>query len=285
MGWFNKEIAILPRNNDFPFQVQLLYYCNNWVVAQSRSVIPPDQIEFSFRLGSTADICCDEINGKPLNVKFPHLLIKRPGDIIKNAGTSPRDTVSFHYHASTMPLLEALGMLPENSCKEFEFTSNIENLIRSYQLNFYNLYSPGCPEKLDWICFQLIREVLFQAAKPQPGNDEAIIIKNIALWMEQHCCEDISIETLARRCNMSRSAFYRAWQRHIEIAPLQYIMQMRLQTAEKMLLETPYPAAQIAQQANFCSATEFYSKFKARYGTSPAQYRKKHQQGISKPTT
>ena len=276
MSWHNKDIALMPRSNDFPFQVQLLYYCNNWVVAKTRSVIPPDQIEFSFRLGSTADICRDEVNGEPLNVKFPHLLIKRPGDIIQNAGTNPRDTISFYYLSSTMPLLAALGMLPERRSKEFEFTSNIENLIRSYRLNLYNLYSPGCPEKLDWICFQLIREVLFQAEKPTHCHDEAIIIKNIMLWMEQHCCEDISIESLARRCNMSRSAFYRAWQRHMEVAPLQYIMQMRLKTAEKMLLETPCPAAQIAQHANFCSATEFYSKFKAQYGTSPAQYRKNH---------
>ena len=117
MSWFNKDIAILPRNNDFPFQVQLLYYCNNWVVAQTRSVIPLEQIEFSFRLGSTADICCDEINGKPLNVKFPHLLIKHPGDIIQNAGTSPRDTISFHYHASTMPLY--VEILPKDRYGQF----------------------------------------------------------------------------------------------------------------------------------------------------------------------
>ena len=278
MSWHNTQIGSLPRNNRFPFQVQRVYHCTNWVLPVNKSaVVPEGLIEFSLRLNATQDICRDKINGQTINLSFPHLLIKRPGDEIMITEAFARDTISFHYRASEISKLEALGLLPDLSFWQFTSTDVIENLIRNFRYLLYRLYSPGCPEKLDWVAFQLLRELVFQAETLQEQySEETAAMKNIALWMQQHCREIINIEDLAKRQNMSRATFYRVWQRHFDVSPLQYIMDLRLQTAAVMLLETPFPASQIALDANFCSITEFYAKFKAKYGMTPSRYRKEN---------
>lgn len=278
MSWHNSQIGSMPRSSRFPFQVQKVYSCTNWVLpVNQKAVIPDGFIEFSLRLSATLDICRDKHNGKFLNLSFPHLLIKRPGDEIMITETFARDTIAFHYRASEISKLEEMGLLSDLSFWQFDPTDAIENLIRNFRYCLYGLYSPGCPEKLDWVAFQLLRELVFQAENPPSQcSEEAAAMKNITLWMQQHCCENINIEDIAKRQNMSRATFYRVWQRYIDVPPLQYIMNLRLQTAARMLLETTIPACQIAQDANFCSVTEFYAKFKARYGMTPTRYRKEN---------
>ena len=62
----------------------------------------------------------------------------------------------------------------------------------------------------------------------------------------------------------------------------QLITEKRLSKAEREIVTTATPIDQIAAQSGLGSTNYFYSVFKKRYGVSPLQYRKQHQENKQK---
>ena len=98
-------------------------------------------------------------------------------------------------------------------------------------------------------------------------------MQNASVWMQVHYNEKIAVEEIAAQYNMSRATFYRAWKRHFNISPIQYLLDLRLNAAAQMLRDTPLSIARIADEVGFCGVDAFHRKFKSKYGFTPANYR------------
>ena len=262
------------REFKFHFPVLGVYYCYNWTpVVEYGMPIKEGLVEISFRLRSASGTrCMDEYNGEPCNIPFPHVLVKRPGNLIKLSQLAPRDTISFQYPVSMVDELRRLDMLPDMDMWEIRLTPEIEGLLAEFQHCLYTFYADEVPDKLDWICFKLLRE-LSHNQLPR-GENEDTIIKNSSVWLQMHFNEKFTVDDLARCCGMSRSNFYMLWKKNFDVSPIQYVLDMRLQAAAALLRETPFPVSRIADKVGFCSTDNFHRKFKARYNMTPAEYRK-----------
>ena len=273
MSGQNISIALLARKYDFPFKVSNIYYCWRWIrPVDYLQIIDEDCLEISIRLDCTAEICLDELNGKPCAVKFPHVLIKRPGLSIVSKQHEKRDTIAFQYPARLASELEKMGLLPKKDIWEFKMTPKIEDLIKDFRKCLYSVYAPGVPDEIDWICFKLLRELSHQEQNLEPEN-EKITMQNASVWMQVHYNEKIAVEEIADQYNMSRATFYRAWKRNYNISPIQYLLDLRLNAAAQMLRDTPLSIARIADEVGFCGVDAFHRKFKSKYGFTPANYR------------
>ena len=111
--------------------------------------------------------------------------------------------------------------------------------------------------------------------------DEKKLIRNASLWIQLHCCEKLQIEEVAEKYKMSKATFYRAWKRCFDIPPLQYSLDLRLQAAAKLLLESPFPISRISRDSGFGGVDSFHSKFKQKFGVTPAEYRRSHRKNIT----
>jgi len=86
--------------------------------------------------------------------------------------------------------------------------------------------------------------------------------------------ESWSMDRLAERSGMSRSAYINRFQKVVGIAPGNYITRWRLNWAAKQLVETNKAIIEIAIGSGYNSDAAFCRIFSQRFGFSPSKYRK-----------
>lgn len=82
-----------------------------------------------------------------------------------------------------------------------------------------------------------------------------------------------TLDALARRVGMSRSAFAARFRRRVGQAPLDYLKDWRMHLARGALRHSDAPLARIAERIGYGSDTAFSIAFKNSTGLSPRQFR------------
>jgi len=85
---------------------------------------------------------------------------------------------------------------------------------------------------------------------------------------------DWSLEELARQSGLSRSVLAERFTQFVGIAPMQYLVQWRMQLAATLLSTTSAGMAEIAAQVGYGSEAAFGKAFKRTVGTTPAGWRR-----------
>ena len=78
---------------------------------------------------------------------------------------------------------------------------------------------------------------------------------------------NLKVDELASLVNMSTSTFLRHFKKHFHIPPVQYIKQVRLNSACRMLLETDKSFCDIAYDTGFCDQSYMTREFKKNDGS------------------
>jgi AraC-like DNA-binding protein len=86
-----------------------------------------------------------------------------------------------------------------------------------------------------------------------------------------------TVEELARRAGLSRSALAERFTGIVGQPPMQYLTQWRMQLAARRLADGPGKIASVALEVGYDSGAAFSRAFKASLGTSPALWRKLRQ--------
>ncbi|MCL1142892.1 helix-turn-helix domain-containing protein [Shewanella gaetbuli] len=100
--------------------------------------------------------------------------------------------------------------------------------------------------------------------------------------IHQHFASDISITDLANASHLSVSALERRFKKYLQKTPKQFIREVRLEKARKLLVESQAQISDIAQNCGFTSHSYFSQHFKSMFGELPAQYRQKMRKEIQK---
>lgn len=82
-----------------------------------------------------------------------------------------------------------------------------------------------------------------------------------------------TVDNMARRANLSRSAFAERFRQCMGQTPMQYLTSHRLRKAAWQLRHTAQPVGRIAEAAGYASASAFTQSFLRHYGCSPRAYR------------
>ena len=91
---------------------------------------------------------------------------------------------------------------------------------------------------------------------------------------------NISQKDLANLVGMSESAFSHFFKKHTNLSFTDFLINVRLGKASKLLLETNYNISEVCYQTGFRNIANFNRQFKRRYGSTPSQYRKNVKQSI-----
>jgi len=89
------------------------------------------------------------------------------------------------------------------------------------------------------------------------------------------CCYDkpLCLRELARVCGVTPAYLCRLFRRYLDITPWQYLMQLRLQVAERLLRGTTMSVAAVANLVGFNDLRHFQRVFRRTYGIPPSQVR------------
>lgn len=94
--------------------------------------------------------------------------------------------------------------------------------------------------------------------------------------MEANIKEPISQVELADYVDLSRRQLQRLFQKYLLCTPSRYYLQLRLQRARELLLQTDLGLVEIGAQTGFVSSSHFSKSYKELYGYSPSRERRGH---------
>ena len=111
-------------------------------------------------------------------------------------------------------------------------------------------------------------EALKSRKKPLPPE----IIRSVQ-YVEEHYAEDIYLETLTKLNFVGKSWLIRQFRHHLQVTPIQYLNNLRIEKASRLLQEgIDINAA--ARLSGFSDRLYFSKVFKEKTGVSPGAYKK-----------
>lgn len=116
-----------------------------------------------------------------------------------------------------------------------------------------------------------ITRALHKTVKMLSGIDE---LKIPVEYVRKNYHQELSVEKLAEIAHLSVSALERRFKKHIAKTPKQFIRQVRLENARRMLIETKLPIAEVAYRAGFSDHSYFSRHFKIMFNELPFELRK-----------
>lgn len=97
-------------------------------------------------------------------------------------------------------------------------------------------------------------------------------------YIQQYYMLELDLEQVASICGYSASYFSRSFRKCFGINFVQYLLQVRLENAKKLLKSSRLTVADISEKTGFQSLSYFSTIFKRETGASPNQFRLKHQE-------
>ena len=107
-------------------------------------------------------------------------------------------------------------------------------------------------------------------------------LSRVVQAMEINIEEPISPSILAREVGMSTRQLERLFRRYLNRSPKRYYMELRLQKARNLLMQTDMSVIEIALACGFASPSHFSKCYRAQYGTTP--YRERGAQAARVPS-
>jgi transcriptional regulator GlxA family with amidase domain len=98
-------------------------------------------------------------------------------------------------------------------------------------------------------------------------------IRELQIWIAEHLDDRLSVEQLADRMAMSARNFERVFTREVGTTPSQYVLQMRVEAARRLLERTDNGLKHVASHAGFGSVDVMRRAFIRLLGITPRRYR------------
>jgi len=101
-------------------------------------------------------------------------------------------------------------------------------------------------------------------------------LSNVIQMMETNIEEPISPAILAKDVGMSTRQLERLFRRYLNRSPKRYYMELRLQKARNLLMQTNMSVINVALACGFASPSHFSKCYRAHYNTTPYRERGSH---------
>ena len=106
-------------------------------------------------------------------------------------------------------------------------------------------------------------------------------LSQVIQMMESNIEEPISPSTLAKDVGMSTRQLERLFRRYLNRSPKRYYMELRLQKARNLLMQTDMSVINVALACGFASPSHFSKCYRAHYDTTPYRERGSHAARLS----
>jgi AraC family transcriptional regulator, L-rhamnose operon regulatory protein RhaS len=180
----------------------------------------------------------------------------------------------FHRLFTLDPMLRDTGEFKEGFTLEGDKWDNVLELIYRI-LNEYNQGEAGF-EGIIKACFQMLIISLSREGdvKSSSKSGETGPVARAMAYIQENYRIRITSEELSSAACVSSRHLTRTFNRLLHMTPFEYLADIRLKEAHKMLLEKNYSITEIAETCGFSDSNYFSQVFKKRFGASPRDYRK-----------
>jgi len=116
-----------------------------------------------------------------------------------------------------------------------------------------------------------------------PLNERSISerMRHVAGWFSSNLDRPVTVQQAAALAAMSERSLLRHFTREIGAAPRAYLMQVRLERACAMLVDTALPADSVARRCGLGNGERLARLFRRHFDTTPTEFRKRRDQHSS----
>ena len=106
-------------------------------------------------------------------------------------------------------------------------------------------------------------------------------IRELQIWIAEHLGSQLTVDRLARRMAMSVRQFERVFAREVGTTPAQYVLQLRVEAARRLLERTEDGLKGVAARTGFGGVDVMRRAFVRLLGLTPSRYRELARQSSS----
>ena len=147
-------------------------------------------------------------------------------------------------------------------------------MIRDLLQDMVDLYDRNEVET-DFDSSMRIYRMLELFMKPTAQERANSPVDNVIQYIRANISQPITLEELADVANLSVYYFAHCFKEETGFAPLEYVINTRIERAKALLLRTTMPVSEIAYAVGYRSAGSLSNAFIKRVGISPGNYRLK----------
>lgn len=113
-----------------------------------------------------------------------------------------------------------------------------------------------------------------------PGNAESRThqemerVRTMLAFIQTHYHKPLQLAQIADSASVSRRECLRLFRRLLDTSPMQYVTELRIGQAKRLLAETGLPLLAVANRCGFSDESYFIKVFRERTGSTPARFRK-----------
>lgn len=115
---------------------------------------------------------------------------------------------------------------------------------------------------------------LTEVSRAEPTQGTSAAATEMARFVSEHFAGEVRVEDIARHVHLHPQYAMALFRRTMGRTLGEYLSHSRISHAQRLLITTSIPIADVAVQCGFSSISAFYDRFNRECGTSPGQYRR-----------
>lgn len=258
-----------------------------YFVTQNSSYSPMrivNDYEFDFYIDGERDMYIDDVHYKIGNGS---LVIRTPGQKVYSKGDYNCYILTLDFSKRSLTNYKrnnATELQPMHNSPIWEVLPSVFTPAHfdDYMRIFKELTSINTPDINDNPnSTSLVNEFLhlaladaFKNNAPQASTSKNYI-DDVCNYIKMHYPERITLDDLSSVAHINKNHLIRKFKDKLNISPIAYLIQYRLDISKRLLSKTDLPINSIAMQCGFSDYSYFCMIFKRTFSTTPAQYRAK----------
>jgi len=109
----------------------------------------------------------------------------------------------------------------------------------------------------------------------QRQEKEPPMLRDLSTFVLEHIEEPLPVERIAEWSGMSTRTLIRWCREHLSQSPAEFVRQLRVEEAQRLLVETPLPLKDITARTGLGDESTMWRVFTQRLGITPAAYRQR----------
>ena len=125
--------------------------------------------------------------------------------------------------------------------------------------------------------YRMILDYTQQVERLHLGKHPSKLTVDVANYIQKHLSESITVDQIAGHLFLSRPYLSRKFKEETGESLTDFILKEKTEEAKRLLRYSDKPVTAIGSYLGFSSASHFSRVFKSYVGSTPSEYREKHQ--------
>lgn len=111
---------------------------------------------------------------------------------------------------------------------------------------------------------------------PHPDGQAESVHASVIKYIQEHYTEPLRLDDVAAHVNMSKTSFSRLIKQHTSRTFIDYLNDIRIAEASRMLIDTSQGVAEIGYNCGFNNLSNFNRIFRKKKGVTPTEFRENY---------